>query len=543
MLTRKAATQTMEMKLRQALHELKESRDTCKELLREREESEEEIKNIVGRNSLLKTELAQLHSQHMEIVLQRDQLENTIRGFDDQFSTYESALNRIKDLEQELNNANKQISLLTEQQQQYEVDHTQSLFEELMSSPATQSVNPSSTTEHSVSPRPFIQGSKKLKKYIKINKLIKKTSRLIKKNKCFHKNIVLRKEKLSLMDSLEIYSSKLSESRQMYDRDTKELQLNITNLHELLESMQNKYSIAQKEIDEHIKSAAELVELCNYNAERYDSLMNSQINIAPSVHDNIDTEGKNFTQTSQSPCHPSSYTETHQTLHCNYSKFPFKPATSCDSEHIKPVKTIMFSDKLGQGLGLIMKNRYHKEFINICTPGRSFKDIVHSILLHKVDSLTNLIVLCGDSSAVKKNHILQNIDILLKLQADTGCKLVISSFPYASNLSKAQNNRIFELNSYLFNLISCHSDNILYFDINNFINYFTLTPDTMYLANRFRTKIANLLAFNLQDTHEGGKPTSIDIDISSNSTKKKCNKYTNSKNVLPSVNVSCSALN
>lgn len=190
-----------------------------------------------------------------------------------------------------------------------------------------------------------------------------------------------------------------------------------------------------------------------------------------------------------------------------------------------------------------MKNIYNRNVINVCTPGKSFEDIVHSLSLYEIDSLTNIIILCGDSSQVRKREILININFLLKLQSETGCKLVISSFPYAKNLTREQNQHIYELNSYLFNLINCHSDKVLYFDINNFINNFILTSDTMYLANRFRTKIAKLLAFNLQDTFQGGKPKSFDSDFSSLPTNNNLINLNNINTSLQSENVSKSALN
>lgn len=73
MMTRKTVAQNTEAKLRQALNELKVSRETCNQLLRERDESEDEIKIIVGKNSTLKSELATLSSRHNEVLYQQDQ--------------------------------------------------------------------------------------------------------------------------------------------------------------------------------------------------------------------------------------------------------------------------------------------------------------------------------------------------------------------------------------------------------------------------------------------------------------------------------------
>ncbi|RVE40516.1 hypothetical protein evm_014834 [Chilo suppressalis] len=66
MMTRKATAQNTDLKLRQTLEELKLIKETCSQLLRERDESETKIKKIIDKNTQLKKELSQLHSQHVE---------------------------------------------------------------------------------------------------------------------------------------------------------------------------------------------------------------------------------------------------------------------------------------------------------------------------------------------------------------------------------------------------------------------------------------------------------------------------------------------
>lgn len=63
----------------------------------------------------------------------------------------------------------------------------------------------------------------------------------------------------------------------MYDRDTNQLKSEISRSRESLAVMENKYSIAQKQIEEHIKTATKLVERSNYNVYRYESLHNNQL--------------------------------------------------------------------------------------------------------------------------------------------------------------------------------------------------------------------------------------------------------------------------
>ncbi|CAG9790334.1 unnamed protein product [Diatraea saccharalis] len=124
MMTRKATAQNTEFKLRQTLDELKRSKETCDQLLREREESEEEIKKIIAKNSQLKSELAELHSQHEEVLYQREQLHNTLSSCSKEFDRYERTLQRIDDLERELRGANCQINQYAETQQLQDTQHT-----------------------------------------------------------------------------------------------------------------------------------------------------------------------------------------------------------------------------------------------------------------------------------------------------------------------------------------------------------------------------------------------------------------------------------
>ncbi|KAL4708870.1 hypothetical protein ACJJTC_014392 [Scirpophaga incertulas] len=102
MMTRRATALCTEQKLRQALEELKHTKETCSQLLRERDESEIEIQKIIARNTQLKSELSQLHAQHVDVLQHQENLNETISCYDQQYSSYERTLQRITDLEKEL---------------------------------------------------------------------------------------------------------------------------------------------------------------------------------------------------------------------------------------------------------------------------------------------------------------------------------------------------------------------------------------------------------------------------------------------------------
>ncbi|KAL4720267.1 hypothetical protein ACJJTC_003403 [Scirpophaga incertulas] len=135
MMIRRATALCTEQKLRQALEELKHTKETCSQLLRERDESEIEIQKIIERNTQLKSELSQLHAQHVDVLQNQENLNETISCYDQQYSTYERTLQRITDLEKELSVANNQISHYKELEQLQETVHTENLYQELVESP------------------------------------------------------------------------------------------------------------------------------------------------------------------------------------------------------------------------------------------------------------------------------------------------------------------------------------------------------------------------------------------------------------------------
>ncbi|KAL4717037.1 hypothetical protein ACJJTC_016924 [Scirpophaga incertulas] len=135
MMTRRATALCTEQKLRQALEELKHTKETCSQLLRERDESEIEIQKIIARNTQLKSELSQLHAQHVDVLQHQENLNETISCYDQQYSSYERTLQRITDLEKELSVANNQIAHYKELEQLQDTVHTENLYQELVGSP------------------------------------------------------------------------------------------------------------------------------------------------------------------------------------------------------------------------------------------------------------------------------------------------------------------------------------------------------------------------------------------------------------------------
>ncbi|KAJ8723503.1 hypothetical protein PYW08_003415 [Mythimna loreyi] len=191
-MTRKATAQDMELKLRTALQGLKESKEQCDQLLLERGESEKEINNIIIKNTSLKRELVDISQRFQDIVHERDQLRVITDGFRDCSNLYEEALCKIRDLQDELNYANSKILNFQKEKENNLVRETSHLYNELLNCNADP--HPMLTidlTEDSlIKQNNSVKiSNNKLKKYSKLNRIIKKNVTSTKSNISFFPNI------------------------------------------------------------------------------------------------------------------------------------------------------------------------------------------------------------------------------------------------------------------------------------------------------------------------------------------------------------------
>lgn len=84
-----------EGKLRAALMELESSKHLCNQLLQERDYTEVEVTKIINKNTKLKSELAELHMCHTDLLQQHDLLIKKVNTFQQCTDTHEHALTRI----------------------------------------------------------------------------------------------------------------------------------------------------------------------------------------------------------------------------------------------------------------------------------------------------------------------------------------------------------------------------------------------------------------------------------------------------------------
>ncbi|XP_039748083.1 uncharacterized protein LOC120625172, partial [Pararge aegeria] len=281
MLTRRAAALQEQLKLKNALSELKSLKQLNADLMREQDDSEVELRSIIAKNSQLKGELADLHSAHTLVLEERNQLQEAVHSFNQCISTYDEALGRITMLEGELCSAHKTIDNLQSQLQNVEMQSTNNLYDELLTSSSTMPVCIDLTCDSpcikKTKPQidlPFLNSHNKIKKYIRISKIIKKTQKLVKNQKKSSENLILRKERSVLLNKLNTFSLSFQSSREKYESEIQTLNDVIQQLEDSLKTMTIKYELSKKQIDEQILAADELLALGTYNMARFESLAN-----------------------------------------------------------------------------------------------------------------------------------------------------------------------------------------------------------------------------------------------------------------------------
>lgn len=476
MMTRNATIKELEAKLRVSLRELETSKALTQKLLQEQEDSEVEVRNINAKNTSLKKELAALHIQHMDLADQHSQLQHHVSTFQECRNTYELALNRISELEQELCDAHKALSIAESVAVSEQVVSTNNLFEELVGSCSFKSksvcepaVTIDLTGDETIPLCPIVLSHNKLKKYIKIKKLINRSRRAIKKHNLLKSNISLRKDRVTLVNSLNTCTVELDKCREKYDTDTQLLQNDLLYKEYLLKDIFEKYEASQQQLSERLFEAGELLDLVKYNAERYESLTN-----------NLSCSCADHTPASQPELNLSPPVLT-------------LPAKKIDIERNK---TILICDELGSGFGKILHNYLSHSFTNHSYHNISFKQIINRIVNLNLDTCSTMVLLLGNSTGITKKDIVDGVGTLLRCNIG---KLMLCAFPYADTFSDAENNHIFKLNSTIHMLTCCHSDKLLYFDTNQFVSGFKLTQRGLSLSGHSRHLIAMLIAYNINE--------------------------------------------
>jgi transposase len=494
MLTRRAAAaarQQVADKLQLTLLELKTSKELCAQLLSEREDSERELLLVLDSRDMLKKELCSLESSYNDVNSERARLQEMVDRFAECGATYEEALKDINSLERALHDAHEQIYKLREAQNNAAAAHTQSLFEELVG-PGSQLVTPPienpvvtiDLTNDSAIPRLVNCSGNKLKKYAKLNRIIRKTQKLTKQNKLFFKKLSFCKINVNLVDKLDVYSAQLQNSRSKYEIDTQEYKFKIQSLEDSIESLNKMNESSKKVISEYSLAMDDLISQINYNSERFESLTNGQSCLCKQVSGHLSTGDSN---SSLCASLPSQEINNKSSLHTTPKCTPRPNA-------------IMYCDEIGNNMGTFL-NHHVKGLSTIsnCLPYSSLDNLLNQIFNDKnIHSKTTLLVLMGNRGNVNKNNL---IEFLEKLNTLIVKKVILFTFPYSSQMSKVENDTRYKLNISLYNCCT-YTNKFSIIDINKYVNkknmpMFFLTEGKFYLSNYCKRQIALSLSYLL----------------------------------------------
>ncbi|XP_046972742.1 uncharacterized protein LOC124539374 [Vanessa cardui] len=271
-----------EEQLQLTLQELKASRTQCDLLLKERDDNEQEFLQILNKNNALKSELSQLHLRYVEMEEQNNNLQEIVSGFDNCRDEYEQALMLTNDLKAKLHKAQQYISELENNNLNLKASQTQCLYDELVGYKATlvspltsnKDISTIDLTGDDMGSSSLVLSNNKFKKYIKINRYIKKTQKLIKsRNNCLNYEKICKERNTLKLKMIE-YNKHVKDMRQGYEADVTALQAEISYLKSSLDTISKKYELSQNEITGHIAAMNNLLDLSKYNSERFDSLIN-----------------------------------------------------------------------------------------------------------------------------------------------------------------------------------------------------------------------------------------------------------------------------
>lgn len=471
-------------KLDLTLAELKNSKGLIEQLHKEREDNEKELLEALEKNSYLKKELAELHNDYVLVVDERNRFQTIIDGFGQCSEEYVQGLRRVSIVEQELREAHQQISELQSVITEAQATQTQSLFQELVSSgPSVVTVSTAVNSDPIVSEdstpvenshfKGIVKCSKnKFKKYVKINKYIRKTNKLIKKQKSMYTKVKYIKERRQLGDELDMYSLLLEKNIKSHENEICTLEKQLFNLSNSLQLMTSKYTSTKKECEEHMLA---LKELLSYGCQNCKKITNSPIRSRPTC-ESTDTQ-----QLDQSIVvnHNSSLTQSDSIDGI---------LTLCDPT----TKYVMFSDEFGKDMGQLLSNHLGQTVTNYCMPGLTYCEIMEKIIDSRFDDSTTLLIFVGDRGKLSKSNLIKYFEKLKSLNVKN---IVMFNLPYCCNLSQAENNIRYKINLTLDTLtFNCNNFHII--DINTYLeNKFYVSNDSYYLSRYIKRQIVISLSY------------------------------------------------
>lgn len=500
--TRAAVARQLEDNLKATLLELKKCKETNEQLLREREDSEKEVLQIVNKNKQLKSEMAEMHHQLLDIAGERDRLQCIVDNFDRDGSAFEDSLGRIVVLGKELHEAHNEIASLKSTIDSMKSDQTQSLFEELVTPPASSALSLPPTPQDPVvtidltcdtsiitsEVTSFYCSENKLKNksIVKLKNYIKKTQTLIRRNNSFCKNVTCSQERLDLIEEIKTCTVTLEKNRENYDCDTRRLQSEMDTLKNSLQSISNKYESARKEIREHVLAMNSLLESCKYNNNQTQVLTHNQCDCKKTPSDCSAPAVCPVEQHSSRASDQLTLTQAPAAVAIDNTAFSL-PAQTLQQSNI-----VMYSDELGKHMGLQLSQCMGRAITNHCMPGATYSCILKSVLASHFPKNTIIIILIGRRGNATKKDYASYLNKLYSM--DNVKKIVLFAFPYSH--CKSENYTRHCYNQFIHTLTCRNSTKLHFMDTNIFIGkYFNVTNDRYYLSKFYIRQIAKLLSY------------------------------------------------
>ncbi|XP_047995491.1 arp2/3 complex-activating protein rickA-like [Leguminivora glycinivorella] len=461
-------------RMKQLQEELKLANEFNKKLLQEQEESEQEIERVVRTNTSLKNQLANQDVEYEDLQGQRDELQAVVERFQHCQEIHEQALQRIRDLEQQLQESDSKRYCKYCSGNSAPAENNLSIFAEFNSfdldvvhdsapcSPMKDHVDLKESVhlEGGSDPRVTLKGSNKIKKYLKLSKFIKKSKLLVKRQNSMFKTIQSRCNSVALSDELLNCQHRLDLTAQELNSRSDELY----KLESKLKDLNNRYELTSNALHEYISFMNNVLDPSSGYPVCMDSPAPARRRPAaphsPALRAALAAPGSPALRAlfaprpSPAPApapavaapapsppsllrlalerltvepEPRSPAPTPSSLlrlaleRLTVEPEPRPPAPSPARassaapapapgaprarSRDPPRSTVIYSDAIGAGLGVLLGECLRQSVTNVCLRGASVESVVRRLARDKFDSGTTLIIHLGDSVGVKRSHV------------------------------------------------------------------------------------------------------------------------------------------
>lgn len=459
MKTRQATIKELQLQLKETLFILDKSEKCNLKLVSEREDSEQEIRSICDKNTILKQQLVNLDLQLQDVKAENQRLQGIVDQNHDQcYITLDTAHNQNRELRSQLleaRNVIKQLQDAIAQRDQSEADnmycrlvHADLNLEEKVS------LNLKNTSTQT-NQKHLMGSHNKIKKYTKLKKYIYKTKKRLIRNKVNENIFSLKRERIKLNENLNKYIHMV----EIYEQNYKENTEKINKLKTDLENINRKYSLTQNIIKEYISATDVLLESNSNYPETYNTERNKTVTgIISSSNEAYGVESSSRQKTNDGLFFTVNEKNTKQAMYTT-NMLQSEPTTD----------VLLLSDIYGKNMSSKINKCLPKMYnvLNICKPNDKQENILNDKLLAEMnrDNANDLVLMLGDYNTIKTDvhEYLSKIDNLAKTLKEYSKKLIVTTVAYKFNNNT--NYKIMKVNSKLF-IIASLNENVCIVDVN-----------------------------------------------------------------------------